>query len=92
VGLLACVAAERREYERAGRLWGATEGESAWAPLGGWERHRDACYARIQQAANAEFEVGLSSGCELELEVAVEEAMRGSLRDRAAGGRIGKTS
>jgi predicted ATPase len=92
VGLLACVAAERREYERAGRLWGATEGESAWAPLGGWERHRDACYARIQQAANAEFEVGLSSGRELELEVAVEEAMRGSLRDRAAGGRIGKTS
>ena len=32
VGLLACAAAERGESERAGRLWGAIEGERAFAP------------------------------------------------------------
>jgi hypothetical protein len=83
VGLLACTAAERGELDRAGRLWGAIEGEWAFAPLGGWQRHRDACYARIQKAANAEFELGLAAGRELELDVAVEEALDGSLGDRS---------
>lgn len=83
VGLLASAAAERGELERAGLLWGAIEGERAFAPLGGWQRHRDTCYARIRQAANAEFERGLAAGRELELDVAVQEALGGSPEDRS---------
>lgn len=79
VGLLACVAAERGELERAGILWGAIEGERAFAPLGGWQRHRDTCYARIREAANPEFELGLAAGRELDLDHAVREALGGSL-------------
>jgi hypothetical protein len=82
VGLLACVAAQRGELERAGRLWGAIESERAFAPLGGWQRHRDTCHARIQQAADAEFALGLAAGRELELDVAVQEALGGPLEDR----------
>jgi len=40
VGLLATVAAQRAQLERAGCLWGAIEDEDAGAPLGGWRRHR----------------------------------------------------
>jgi tetratricopeptide (TPR) repeat protein len=75
VGLLACVAAERGELERAGRLWGAIENEHAFAPLGGWQRHREACHVRIREAADEEFDSGLASGRLLELEDAVDEAL-----------------
>ncbi|MBA3412837.1 MAG: hypothetical protein H0T09_04030 [Actinobacteria bacterium] len=76
VGLLSCIAAERGELERAGRLWGAIEEERAFAPLGGWQRHRDTCYARIRRSSNAEFDLGLAAGRELELDAAVEELGR----------------
>jgi predicted ATPase/class 3 adenylate cyclase len=87
VGLLACVAAERGELERAGRLWGAIEDQRAYAPLGGWQRHRDTCYARIQQSRNREFERGLVGGRNLDLDVAVQEALGSALEDQppAAG-------
>ena len=75
VGLLSCVAAERGELERAGRLWGAIEAEHAFAPLGGWHRHRDACEARIRDLANEDFASGVDVGRELELEDAVREAL-----------------
>jgi predicted ATPase len=75
VGLLASVAAERGELERAGRLWGAIEDERALAPLGGWQRHRDACAARIEQLTNDDFDRGLAVGRELELDEAVQEAL-----------------
>jgi ATP/maltotriose-dependent transcriptional regulator MalT len=75
VGLLACVAAERGELERAGRLWGAIEGEHAFAPLGGWQRHRDACEARILSLGTPEFERARAEGHELELNAAVELAL-----------------
>jgi hypothetical protein len=75
VGLLAAVAAERGELARAGRLWGAIEDESAFAPLGGWQRHRDACEAMILRHTNPEFERGREKGRELELDAAVEEAL-----------------
>jgi hypothetical protein len=75
VGLLASVAAERGELEHAGRLWGAIGDERAFAPLGGWQRHRDACEARIRELANDEFERGLAAGRQLELDEAVEEAL-----------------
>jgi predicted ATPase/class 3 adenylate cyclase len=75
VGLLATVAAARGEQERAGRLWGAIEEETAHAPLGGWERHREECEARIRQLSGPEFERGLAAGRELELDQGVSEAL-----------------
>jgi hypothetical protein len=75
VGLLARVAAERGQPERAGRLWGAIEGEDAGAPLGGWRRHRQTCETRIREAAGAEFERGHAEGRELTLDAAVSLAL-----------------
>jgi predicted ATPase/DNA-binding SARP family transcriptional activator len=71
LGLLACVAAERAENERAGLLWCAVEHEDAGAPLGGWRRHRAECEAQIRRAAGPEFEVGYAEGMELTLDNAV---------------------
>jgi predicted ATPase/class 3 adenylate cyclase len=75
VGLLACAAAERGELDRAGRLWGAIESENAFAPLGGWQRHREACEARILTRATPEFERAVAEGRELDLDEAVELAL-----------------
>jgi len=75
VGLLARVAAERGQPERAGRLWGAIEDEDAVAPLGGWRRHRQTCEARIRESAGPEFERGRAEGRALRLEDAVALAL-----------------
>ncbi len=75
IGLLACVAAERGQPERAGRLWAVIEDEDAGAPLGGWRRHRASCETRIRAAASAEFERGYAVGRELTLEDAVAVAL-----------------
>jgi hypothetical protein len=75
VGLLTVVAAEQGDEARAGLLWGAIENETAFAPLGGWMRHRDACEAMILRHANDEFERARQKGRELELDEAVEEAL-----------------
>jgi hypothetical protein len=75
VGILAWVAAERGEQERAGRLWGAIEAEQAGAPLGGWRRRRDACEARILELAGPNFEQARAEGCSLTLDAAVALAL-----------------
>ena len=74
VGIHAAIAAERRDAERAGRLWGAIEDQRALAPLGGWERHRDDCQAYIEQIAGLCFDAGRAAGRRLELADAVREA------------------
>ena len=79
VGILARVAAERSQAERAGRLWGAIEGEDAGAPLGGWRRHREACEARIRQAAGRDFDRGYAEGRDLTLDDAVSLALSESV-------------
>ena len=79
VGILARVAAERGQHERAGRLWGAIEDEDAGAPLGGWRRHRDACEARIREASGPEFDRGYAEGRELTLDDAVSLALSESV-------------
>jgi predicted ATPase len=76
VGILACIAAERGQSERAGRLWGAIEDEEAVAPLGGWRRHRQACEARIREVAGPEFERGHAEGRALALDDAVSLALQ----------------
>ena len=81
VGLLACVAAEQGESERAGRLWGAIEDNVAAAPLGGWQRHREAAEARIAELADEAFERARAVGGELSLDDAVDEALAASPSD-----------
>jgi predicted ATPase/class 3 adenylate cyclase len=75
VGLLALVAAERGQLDRAGRLWGAIENEDAGAPLGGWRRHRETCRARIRQVAGPEFDRACAEGRALTLDDAVSVAL-----------------
>lgn len=75
VGLLAAVAAERGEHERAGRLRGAIESEQVGAPNGGWIRHRAAYEARVLASRNPEFERGLAAGRDWTLDEAVECAL-----------------
>lgn len=75
VGLLACIAAERAQLERAGHLWGAIEDQDAVAPLGGWRRHREACEARILRAADPVFELARVEGRASTLDDAVALAM-----------------
>jgi tetratricopeptide (TPR) repeat protein len=75
VGLLAVVAAERGERERAGRLWGAVEDENVGAPLGGWLRHRESCEERIREAAGPEFERGRAEGRASTLDEAIALAL-----------------
>jgi hypothetical protein len=79
VGLLACVAAARGDLRRAGRLWGAIESRNAFAPLGGWDRHRNECWERLRDVAGTEFEAGLAAGRGLELDQAVTEALTTTL-------------
>jgi predicted ATPase/class 3 adenylate cyclase len=75
VGVLACVAAERGDLNRAGRLWGAIEDDRVGAPLGGWLRHRAACAARIDKHAGPELETSLGVGRGLSLDDAVDIAL-----------------
>jgi len=75
VGIIARVAAERRQLERAGRLWGAIEDDDAVAPLGGWRRHREECEDRIRELAGPEFDRGLAEGRALTLDDAVSIAL-----------------
>jgi non-specific serine/threonine protein kinase len=70
VGILATVAAERGDLDRAARLWSAVDGEDIGAPLGGWRRHRQACEARIRTVAGSAFD-GMLEGRGLSLNAAV---------------------
>ena len=75
VGVLACVAAEREDVDRAGRLWGAIEDHQVGAPLGGWLRHRMACEAHLVARAGPELDRALVVGRELSLDDAVGLAL-----------------
>ena len=75
VGILARVAAERGDGERAGKLWAAIEDEQSAAPLGGWVRHRETCEARVSGVAGPAFERGRAQGRELPLDEAVALAL-----------------
>ena len=75
VGILARVAAERGQDERAGTLWAVVEDEQVAAPLGGWLRHREEAAARVAEAAGPEFDRGYAEGRELTLDDAVALAL-----------------
>ena len=75
VGLLARVAAERGQSERAGRLWGAIEDEERTHRSAAGRRHRETCEARIRGAAGPDFERGCAEGRALTLDDAVTLAV-----------------
>jgi predicted ATPase len=74
VGILAGIAAERGDSERAGQLWAAIEDEDTGAPLGGWRRHRDAVAARVKDEGGLDFARGYEAGRALSLDDAVAVA------------------
>jgi hypothetical protein len=75
VGVLACLAAERGDADRAGRLWGAIEDDHVGAPLGGWFRHRASCQAHIDRIDGPSLAAALAVGRSLSLDDAVELAL-----------------
>ncbi len=75
LALLARFAAESRDGERAGRLWGAIEAEEERSPLGHWERERDGYAAVVFAIEGPEFEAARSAGRRLSLDEAVEYAL-----------------
>ena len=68
LAILALVARERGDDERAGRLWGAIEAEEQWRFLGGWHADREQYASRILTPRTAEFERGLAAGRQLSFE------------------------
>jgi predicted ATPase len=76
VGLLAAVAAERGRPERARLLLAAVEEEDAFSPLGGWQRHRGLCTARVRSVLGDRG--GGAGGRKLPLADAVRLALDGS--------------
>ena len=76
VGILASVAAERGDGERAGRLWAVVEDEQVAAPLGGWLRHRAEAEERMRKVAGPDFDRGYAEGRELTLDEAVSSALQ----------------
>jgi tetratricopeptide (TPR) repeat protein len=74
VATLAQVFTAANELEDAGRLWGALEAEAERAPIGSWERVREAAAETIVRD-EPEFERGCEVGRSLSLEAAVEYAL-----------------
>jgi predicted ATPase len=74
IALLAGLATATGRLERAGRLWGALEAETARAPVGYWEANRDEVEVRVVRD-DPTFERGLEAGRELSLDEAVAYAL-----------------
>jgi hypothetical protein len=61
--ILALVAAERGQAERAGRLWGAVESEQESRPVPKWERIRAQCEDRVLRADGETFARARKAAC-----------------------------
>jgi tetratricopeptide (TPR) repeat protein len=72
---LSCVAVERGDLVRAGRLWGAVEAEEQRRAVGVWEREREGFAVRVHAHAGPELERGLEEGRRLSLPAAVDLAL-----------------
>lgn len=81
VGVMAGVAADQGQHERAGQLWGTVEHEDAVSPLGGWRRFQPECAMHVQAAAGSAFDRGQAVGRAQTLDQAVAFALE------APGGR-----
>ena len=69
---LAVLAVERRDLDRAGRIWGAIESEEAAGRVGQWEAHRDEVAARVVRPDEPSFVEGLAEGRLLSIAAALE--------------------
>ena len=75
LALLAGFAAAAGDGARAGRLWGAVEGEEARGPVGQWEHEREQYEQAVLPVAGPEFEAARAAGRSLTLDEAVEYAL-----------------
>jgi len=75
IAVLARIAAETCQVERAGRLWGAIEAEEGRGPLGQWELDRAEYATRVLADAGADFEAARAAGRSLLLDEAIEYAV-----------------
>jgi predicted ATPase len=75
IGLLARIAAETGQVERAGRLWGAIEAEEGRGPLGQWEHDRAEYATRVLAAVGPDFETARGAGRALLLDEAIDVAL-----------------
>jgi predicted ATPase/class 3 adenylate cyclase len=75
LALLARLAVETGQPERAGRLWGAIEAEETRAPVGRWEANRDQYAQLLLIHAGPEFGRGRQEGARLSLKEAVDEVL-----------------
>ncbi|MFL5719007.1 MAG: ATP-binding protein [Chloroflexota bacterium] len=75
LSLLAWAAAEEGQFERAGRLFGATEAESARSPFGQWERGRDEYLTHLDVDPGSDFRRARDEGASLSFADAVQEAL-----------------
>jgi hypothetical protein len=72
-GMLAVIAAERGQVERAGRLWGAIEGEQLVRPIRGWDTRFAEHEARVLRVAGPVFAGARAEGRLLSIAQAAEE-------------------
>jgi predicted ATPase len=73
---LAWAAAQRRDVDRAGKLWGAVEAEEQRGRLGAWEAVREEYESQLGIVAGPDFERAREAGRSLSLEEAVDWALR----------------
>ncbi|HEX6761986.1 MAG TPA: adenylate/guanylate cyclase domain-containing protein [Gaiellaceae bacterium] len=75
IALLAWLATEQSDLERAGRLWGAVEAEAERSPVGQWDAEQDE-YATFVVRDDPAFERGRAVGRRLTFDEAVDEALQ----------------
>ena len=75
LALLARVAFDRDQLERAGLLWGAIEAEEERGRIGQWEADRDEIGDVLLSRPDPDFERGREEGRRLALDEAVERAL-----------------
>jgi predicted ATPase/class 3 adenylate cyclase len=75
LSLLAWAAAAEGQFERAGRLWGATEAESARSPFGQWEDGREEYLGHLDVDPGSDFRRAREEGASLAFDEAVQEGL-----------------
>jgi predicted ATPase/DNA-binding SARP family transcriptional activator len=71
---LASIAAQAGDSERAGRIWGAVEGEEARAPTGAWQTARELYAQPLLAGSDPAFETSRLLGRQLSLDSALADA------------------
>jgi predicted ATPase/DNA-binding SARP family transcriptional activator len=77
LALLAMIESAAKQFERAGRLWGAVRAEEARAPTGLWHAIGASYEGALDERANDAFRRGEAAARELGLAAALDEAERG---------------